>query len=205
MDLVGGQLDLRGPRGPPGPPGPKSGGAIYIRWGKSTCPTSAGAELVYSGIAGGSFFYTRGGGANYLCLPKEAQYSPNLSYRSGYIHASRIQGAEYQHPTNGVSKDQNVPCAVCHVPSRTTLLVIPARYTCPSSWTREYYGYLMSEYRTHHRSTFECVDIAMEHLPGGHANTDGALFYHTECHCNHGIPCPPYIDHKELNCVVCTK
>ena len=43
-----------GPPGPVGPPGPRSGGAIYTRWGKSSCPQVAGTELVYSGITGGS-------------------------------------------------------------------------------------------------------------------------------------------------------
>ena len=63
----------------------------------------------------------------------------------------------------------------------------------------------MSERYTHHRSTFECVDRAMEHLPGGQGNTDGALFFHIEVRCGRGLPCPPYVTHKEMNCVVCTK
>ena len=204
MEVVGGTLDLRGPRGLPGPPGPKSGGAIYVRWGSSTCPTAAGAQLVYSGIAGGISYDHSGGGANRLCMPKDPLYSPYLAYRSGHEHASPIDGAEYQYPTTG-AHDHNVPCAVCHVPTRTTVLMIPAKYICPPSWTREYYGYLMAEAGNHHRSTYECVDYATERLPGGRSDTNGALFYHTEGHCSRGIPCPPYIDHKELNCVVCTK
>ena len=58
--------------------------------------------------------------------------------------------------------------------------MIPRRYTCPSGWTREYYGYLMSEHHTHHRSTFECIDVAPEHIAGDHVNENGALFYHIE-------------------------
>ena len=74
-----------GMRGPPGPPGtqgekgstgPKSGGATYIRWGKSSCPTSS--EEVYSGIAAGSHYSHSGGGTNYLCMPKVPEYDlPN--------------------------------------------------------------------------------------------------------------------------------
>ena len=58
-DGLPGRDGLGGPPGPPGPqgkegqPGPKSGGTIYTRWGRSSCPTSKGAELVYSGYAGG--------------------------------------------------------------------------------------------------------------------------------------------------------
>ena len=49
---------LPGPAGPPGPPGEKGnsgsqpGGAVYTRWGRTTCPT--GATLVYAGRAAGA-------------------------------------------------------------------------------------------------------------------------------------------------------
>ena len=209
-DGLPGRDGLAGPPGHPGlkgkegQPGPKSGGTMYTRWGRSSCPTSTGAELVYSGYAGGSWYGHTGGGANYLCLPEDPQYCSDLRYRSG-TQADRglLYGAEYQHPTTS-SHDHNVPCAVCRVPTRTTVLMMPAKCDCPSSWTREYYGYLMSERYTHQRSTFECVDRAMKHLPGGLGDTNGALFYTVEVRCGHGLPCPPYVDHKETNCVVCT-
>ncbi len=43
---------IQGPQGPPGPRGadattPVISGAVYIRWGRSVCPTSA--DVVYSG------------------------------------------------------------------------------------------------------------------------------------------------------------
>ena len=195
---------IQGPAGPPGsagapgrqgPPGPHSGGTLYTRWGKSTCPQVAGIEPIYSGIAGGSFFDHRGGGANYLCMPKDPEYSPTLCVWSP------LQGGH----------NHNVPCAVCRVSTRSTVLMIPAKATCPSSWTREYYGYLMTAWRGDSntivgRTMFECVDRDQESLPGGgHANTDGALFYHVETACNYGLPCPRYNLTQELNCVVCTK
>ena len=62
----------------------------------------------------------------------------------------------------------------------------------------------MTEHKNHKRSMFECVDKDQESLPGSHANTDGALFYHVETDCNTGLLCPPYNNNKELSCVVCT-
>ncbi len=64
----------------------------------------------------------------------------------------------------------------------------------------------MTEYRGHGRgrTMFECVDRDQESLPGSSANIDGVLFNHVEAACN-GLPCPPYDQNKELNCVVCTK
>ena len=193
----------RGPQGKEGLPGPTSGGATYIRWGKNSCPGIAGTELVYSGIAGGSWYNQDGGGTNFLCLPKDPEYSTTLSYFPGRQDHSSIHGAEYQFPRQG-THDHNVPCAVCRVSTRPTVVMIPAKASCLSNWTREYYGYLMSEDKVHRRSTFECVDKAMESLPGSKGNMDGALFHHTEATCSTGLPCPPYNNNLELNCAVCT-
>jgi hypothetical protein len=82
--------------------------------------------------------------------------------------------------------------------------MIPAKSDCPTNWTLEYNGYLMTEYYTHNRNSFECVDKDPDSIPGSAANINGALFYHVEATCN-GIHCPPYDPQKELTCAVCTK
>ena len=83
--------------------------------------------------------------------------------------------------------------------------MIPAQITCPSSWTQEYYGYLMAENCGFQHAMFECVDHSPQSVPGSSADTNGALFYHVEVKCGYGIPCPPYDTQKEVTCVVCTK
>ena len=55
-----------GPMGSPGPQGPPAGGTVYIRRGRTTCPNISGTELVYQGIAAGSWYSHTGVGANYL-------------------------------------------------------------------------------------------------------------------------------------------
>ncbi len=83
-----------GIQGPPGHPGPPSGGVVYTRWGRTTCPDTQGTELLYEGIAGGSHYDHKGGGANYLCLPEEPEYS---DYEPGaYNNANYLYGAEYE-------------------------------------------------------------------------------------------------------------
>ena len=83
--------------------------------------------------------------------------------------------------------------------------MIPAKITCPETWTTEYQGYLLTEYFTHkHNSVYECVDKDAESIPGSSADTNGAIFYHVQAQCN-GILCPPYDREKKLACVVCTK
>ena len=202
-----GEQGEKGPVGLPGLRGPVSGGVVYTRWGKSSCPNTPGTHLLYAGRTGGTFYNQEGGGANYLCMPDNPEYDSSLRYQSGMQGYVIIHGAEYQLPRQG-SHDHNVPCAVCFVASRETVLMIPAKSSCPPSWTREYYGYIMTEYKGHShdirgRTMFECVDKDQESIPGSAANTDGVTFHHVEASCN-GLPCPPYNDHQELNCVVCT-
>ena len=66
----------------------------------------------------------------------------------------------------------------------------------------------MSEYHTHHRTMYECVDENPEYISGHSANTNGALFYFVipDCDGDGTIGhCPPYDSNKQLTCVVCTK
>ena len=168
---------------------------------ESSCPNVSGTKLVYTGRTGGTHYTRKGGAANYLCMPLDPEYT--LSHRPGVDGHNYVYGAEYKQPLRG-SHSHNVPCAVCSVSTREMVLMIPAKTSCPTSWTREYYGYLMSENKGHNRSHYECVDKDPESISGSHANTNGALFYHVEASCN-GMPCPPYDAEKELNCVVYTK
>ena len=191
----------RGEAGIVGAPGPVSGGATYTRWGRTSCPNIAGTSLIYSGRAGKSWFNQRGGGGNYQCLPNNPEYG---QYIAGVQDYSTIFGVEYETPVQSALQDHNVPCAVCHVSTRAAVLMIPAWRHCPSQWTLEYTGYLMSQYKNHNTGTYECVDKDAESVPGSGANTDGGVFHHVEASCN-GLPCPPYVAEKELTCAVCTK
>ena len=67
--------------------------------------------------------------------------------------------------------------------------MIPARISCPASWTLEYNGYLMSEHKLHHRNSVECVDKDAEAITGLQADIDAALFYFMEAVCS-GLSCP---------------
>ncbi|XP_035672335.1 collagen alpha-3(IV) chain-like [Branchiostoma floridae] len=204
----------KGERGAPGEKGSKgdegvSGGAVYVRWGRTSCEEGgAGTVTVYSGMAGGAWYNHKGGGSNYLCLPAD----PEWGWHKDGLQNSResyMYGAEYQiglagSPYDpGTIHDRNVPCAVCHSPSRRAQLMIPARQTCPGGWTREYGGYLMTASHGHSRTEFVCMDGEPEALPGGEGNEDGALFYVVEARCG-SLPCPPYVEGRELTCVVCT-
>ena len=197
----------RGEKGEPGaqgPPGPVTAGVTYIRWGRTTCPQAAGTQLVYSGRAAGTEHSHKGGSAERICLPDNPDY---LTPKNGVQGASPLHGAEYESysPTAlGDLAQHNVPCAVCYASTRVAMLMIPAKTQCPSSWTLEYVGYLMSGHYTHYRSMFSCMDKDAQGLSGGSGDANGALFHHVEATCN-GILCPPYDTEREMTCAVCTK
>ena len=163
-------------------------------------------------MAAGSFFSDQSGGSNYLCLTNQTSFLSTVPGQDNL--RGRVTGVEYEFfdpVPDGLDSvgNFNVPCAACHNTMRAGKIMIPGTSMCPdSSWTREYFGYLVSEIRggfnTHYRTTFECMDVSPEGIPGSGANIDGATFYFVEATCN-GIDCPPYEEGAELSCVVCTK
>ncbi len=182
------------------------GAVVYTRWGKSTCPDVEGTELVYAGRVGGSRYNAKGGASNYICLPDNPQY---LSYQVGVQGFSVIYGTEFETHSQPLSPvfHHNIPCSICYASTRSVHLMIPARYECPTAWTREYYGYLMSDatkWSDHYRTMFECVDNNPDAVPGESGSTWPAVMFHVEAVCD-GLDCPPYDPAKEFTCVVCTK
>ena len=202
-----GRSGLPGKRGLQGPPGPRVGGVVYTRWGRTVCPGELGTQLVYDGYVGGSAHNALGGGgANFLCMTKDPRY---LQYQAGVQGHSILLGTEYDIGTGSPLSalyQHDAPCAVCQATTRSSQIMIPGTYQCPTGWTREYYGYLMCEsiFANRRTKTFICFDILAESIPGSANNTNPAVIYHVEAGCN-GLPCPPYNTQKELTCVVCTK
>ena len=83
--------------------------------------------------------------------------------------------------------------------------MIPGRDTCYSGWTKQYSGYLGTEYKEHlGPKEYVCVDQNPEYLNAGERDVDGALFYPVSYQCG-ALQCPPYIGNEVVNCVVCTQ
>ena len=166
---------------------------------KSTYPLL----LYLLGYMGGDYYTHTGGGANYLCLPKVPKYD---QYKDGYQnHGGFVYGTEYELSFKKNLHDHDAPCAVCYVESRGSMLMMPARNDCPSGWSKEYHGYLMTEHYSHkNQKDFICVDRDAEAIPSSSASKNGALLYLVEGKCGQ-LPCGPYVAGRELTCAVCTK
>lgn len=203
-----GETGLAGPEGPPGPQGLRGdtgGGLTYVRWGRTTCPNVPGTSRLYDGITASSSYSTKGGGSNYLCATKDAKYHPEA--RTHNTDHSPLWGAEY-HIWSGQAMshlgNHDAPCAVCYVNTRTAQVMIPGTYDCTDGWTREYSGWLASEWVGNYRTTFICLDKDAETRPGRAGGQNTARIVTVEASCN-GLPCPPYDGTREMSCVVCTK
>ena len=204
-----------GPKGDPGqtgPPGVKgesglqgSGGSTYVRWGRTDCAN--GGQVLYSGFASGSRWNEHGGTSDTHCLPRSPQY---LSHDTSATALATLYGMEFEvfgtSPPLKNLHDTNMPCTVCYIATRSTVLTIPARYTCPTGFTREYYGYMMTERNgaSRHRKDTICVDKDTVPIPGSAAETNPSIIYLMQASCN-GLPCPPYVPKKALTCAVCSK
>ena len=201
-----GDPGLRGPQGVQGPPGPPTGGVTYTRWGRTTCPSNQSTQLLYAGRAGGTHYLHKGGAANYLCMPDNPDH---LQYESGVGAPSQIAVVEFYFkniPSLSSFNLHKVPCAVCYVVTRSVSVMIPAKTQCPTQWTLEYVGYLMTQhYNYNSRTMYECVDKDPESVPESVSDSNPrALLEVVEPTCN-GLSCPPYDAEKELTCCVCTR
>ena len=175
-----------------------------MRWGRSVCPP--GAETIYNGLASGSKYDLDGGSDQTLCLPKDPEYFPGDTLKS---HQGTLWGIRYEvyGPSSVPLSNRlglEVPCAACYV-ERPTILTIPGRHSCPTGWTLEYNGYLMSEITENNRPRKDtiCADrigeSAKKYAPFPSVN------YLMNVHCDTGLTCPPYAADKPLTCAVCTK
>ena len=149
-----------------------------------------------------------GGGTNYICLSNNPTF---LSHTVGHQQSrGMIYAAKYKTQDSPLSSldSSSVPCAVCHVTTRGAVVMIPGQTLCPTSWTKEYLGYLMTSSKQQYRTTFECIDrdsTALVNDNNSQNSTDAAMFYSTEIGTCNGVLCPPYDTEKEITCVVCTK
>ena len=133
----------------------------------------------------------KGGGSSAQCLPTNPEYTDSATSMN---KKSYIYGAQYD--SNSFIHNHDIPCALCYA-NRSTTQMIPAKVTCPSGWTKEYNGYLMT-------SEYLCVDKAFSSANRKSKIDQGLLLHPVEVKCQ-SLPCPPYNATMDLMCVLCTK
>lgn len=165
-----------------------------------------------TGIVGGGRYTAPGNGGNTLCLPHNPDPTPAdfpTHYESDNPSLTgNLYGAEYQYTYRNIAVDDDVPCAVCFATHSSSIIMIPAKTTCPVGWTTEYFGVLTAncEHSSYVQHEYLCVDEDAEYLQEGTRQQDynGRLFYPVKAKCG-SLPCPPYQQAQLISCVVCSK
>ena len=183
----------------------------YIRWGHTTCPYGAGT--VYQGAAAGGapswpwpylYFWWSGSPANMMCLPPNPKRFPDNPSQEGsyYTYGVKYQvSGQLNHADN-----RYMPCAVCEVTGKSTLLMIPSHYQCPTGWRMEYNGYIMAgRYNYPRRSMYNCIDKHLQQISGSRGNH--SRYSGNQLYTIHAVSSQflPYDDGYAMTCVVCTK
>ena len=170
-------------------------GNLYTRWGNNVCPQVEGTELVYSGKVAGSL-----NGTNYVCMPDDADYFPNHTHGALTMNAVEFSN----HPS--VEYNCYATCAVCYISTRSTVMMIPAKLKCPTNWTSEYKGYLMTDISYH--SQHVCADESLKCMETSHIhhNRNYELYtLYVDCSSLDGFNCPSYSSQNAITCVVCSR
>ncbi|XP_071504853.1 uncharacterized protein [Diadema antillarum] len=204
------RMELNNDQGPDARSQSTSSENNYIRWGVTECPKTS--SLIYSGVAasGSSSSQKPGGGSNYLCMTSDPEYRVVVAgqqYERGKVYGAEYRnGLNFAHQTSLHTHD--VPCASCLTKGRQNILMVPGTASCPTNWTKEYNGFLMAARQDQMRTSYICVDHDAVDRPGTAAVAGGhaALLFPVEgvCLTGGGLPCRPYVDGNELQCVVCS-
>ena len=129
-------------------------------------------------------------------MPKDPEYSKTLTYRSGVHNFARLHGTEYEHPLQ--THNHNVHCAVCCV---SKVLMIPAILKPGPGSTMD----ILCQRILQVIMVAPCLSVWIKIRSPCLVVKLILMELNVEADCNTGLTCPPYNNHKELNCVVCTK
>ena len=157
----------------------------------------------------GRKFDDDGSGVDKLCLPEQpvwGNYTDGAESRPlfrAYIYGTEIDTNDDPSIFPYDVNQQDMPCAVCRTNTSINVM-IPARNKCYPGWTDEYHGYLMAGSIGEKGHNHICLDGKPEFLPHGSTNDNQNIIYLVEGQCG-SLQCPPYVQGRELTCVVCSR
>eukprot|EP01047_Picozoa_sp_COSAG01_P085635 COSAG01_NODE_18902_length_1045_cov_1.292812_1_plen_311_part_01 len=127
---------------------------------------------------------------------------------------ARLFRAEYETSGKGLWKlwhlhDEDVPCAVCQSTGSLATLMQPGNSVCPSGWSSEYSGFIMSApYNDNYRTEYICVDAEAEASANSATVDNSADSTHlspVEIQRSNGDTLEGYTSNAELTCAVCSQ
>lgn len=169
-------------------------------------------DITIVGVMGGNPHTAIGGGVGYLCLPLNPQW---LSFNYSALDVAWMSAVEYESQNYGLFPNSvdntRAVCARCYTEERPSVMMIPARTSCPDAWELEYYGYLMASRgnRNESPSNFVCVHYSPITRPYSSPDQGATLeFVNADCSGDGSIEeCADwqYIPNRQLTCAVCSR
>ncbi|XP_062612010.1 uncharacterized protein LOC134273817 isoform X2 [Saccostrea cucullata] len=172
-------------------------GSVYTLWGGKVCPKHENTRTIYTGFMSSSGTeLDRGAVGDFLCLPQVPEYDSSSSVKKVLNEQKNVVSGFTYH----------LSCSVCQVQLVSTVLMIPAKVTCPAEWRLEYVGVLVTagvkkgEGGTRHI----CIEKTAFYDGGIEDSRDkGPYLFPVAVECGR-IPCLPYKKNDNLSCVVCS-
>ena len=165
-----------------------------------------------TGFVGGSSYTDSGAAVDHLCLTNDPQWGiyDSKVNRHPFIGGALFDVWDIRVPNSPFDFDKydhhQVACSVCMKRRRVSTVMIPARNDCYGDWVKEYNGYLYAGHPTHAAaSEYICMDETPDVLSKSSTWTGKKLLYPVMVNCNGAIPCPPYVNGREVTCVVCSR
>lgn len=119
------------------------------------------------------------------------------------VHDINVPNSPFDHEKYD---HHGVACSLCRKKKKSSTILIPARHDCYGNWVKEYDGYLYAGHHTHAAATqYICLDKTPEALDKSPNWTAKKLLYPVTVNCNGAIPCPPFVNGREVTCVVCSR
>ena len=179
---------------------------VYVRWGDNRCPPNA--VLLYEGI----ITQAASKMANLLCIPKSSsktspakQYTMTMTTTTPPSHVTRMEPLLF---TNLQGVVDAVPCARCYDSSHSTEFTFPGSTTCPTDWTRQYYGHLITSYELSTSDVLcgdERLTRAIQWGDGSYSSKrNGVNMIETVCG-KDVLSCRGHSAGQLTSCVVCSK
>ena len=178
----------------------KSKFSTYELLGNDKCASIQGTSTIFTGYVLGF-----NGSSTFKCLPiKQYIQYYNTSFSMfadspesvGYAKMTVYQSFRHSGQTN-----IHATCALCSIEGRNAILMMPATPECPQSWTREYYGYLMTD---NTETTFVCVDIGLNGDIMENTIPDFSVLKHVTAYPER-TRAHTYQSDYALSCAVCSK
>ena len=146
------------------------------------------------------------GSVEILCIPdievQEFDRNFGLDTQGSVYQAARLGGDSGAPDIIG---DNTLACSLCET-QQNTVVMIPARRTCPIGWLLEYEGVLMSSDRqANRRSSVLCVSLTFEPSFVTEENANGLEIVNENISCTDGNLCDAVNDNFDVRCVVCSK